>query len=145
MEYTKGSIGRIFLLKFNNRDIVIKEISDFVKKEKLKAATIIFLGALKQGSLVAGPKKPVIPPEPNWAHFNDAWETMGIGTIFVNKKGPQIHLHTAMGKKNKTLVGCLRGDANVFLVIEAVIFELKGIKASKQIDVKTGLNMLMIK
>ncbi len=144
MEYTKGSIGRVFLLKFNNKDIVINELSSFVKKEKLKAATIIFLGALRQGKLVTGPKKPVIPPEPNWVGFSDGWETMGIGTIFTNAKGAQIHLHTAMGKKNKFLVGCLRGDSKVFLVIEAIVFELKGIKTTKQIDPKTGLNMLMI-
>lgn len=144
MEYTKGSIGRVFLLKFNNKDIVIKELGDFVKKEKLKAATIIFLGALRQGKLVTGPKKPVIPPEPNWVGFRDGWETMGVGTIFTNAQGPQIHLHTAMGKKNKFLVGCLRGDSKVFLVVEAIVFELKGINATKQIDPKTGINMLRI-
>ncbi len=144
MEYTKGSIGRVFLLKFNNNDNVIKELGNFVKKERLKIATIMFLGALKEGKLVTGPKKPVIPPEPNWVGFRDGWETMGVGTIFTNALGPQIHLHTAMGKKNKFLVGCLRGDSKVFLVIEAIVFELKGIKATKQIDPKTGLNMLMI-
>ncbi len=144
MEYTKGSIGRVFLLKFNNNDIVINELGSFVKKEKLKAATIIFLGALRQGKIVTGPKKPVVPPEPNWVGFRGGWETMGVGTIFTNAKGPQIHLHTAMGKKNKFLVGCLRGDSKVFLVIEAIMFELKGIKATKQIDTKTGLNMLRI-
>lgn len=145
MEYTKGSIGRVFLLKFNHKDIVINELSSFVKKEKLKAATVIFLGALREGKLVTGPKKPVIPPEPNWVGFRDGWETMGVGTIFTNAKGPQIHLHTAMGKKNKFLVGCLQKDSQVFLVIEAVVFELKGVKATKQIDPKTGLNLLMIK
>lgn len=69
---------------------------------------------------------------------------MGIGTIFTNKSGPHIHVHTAMGKKNKTLTGCVRKDSKVFLVIEAIVFELKGIKASKDIDPKTGLNLLKI-
>ncbi|MEW6171290.1 MAG: DUF296 domain-containing protein [Candidatus Omnitrophota bacterium] len=144
MQYTKGSIGRVFLLKFQDNDIVLKEIGKLARIEKIKAATFIFLGALKKGDLVTGPKKPVIPPEPNWKKFKDGWEVLGIGTIFTNKSGPQIHLHSAMGKKNKVLVGCLRKDSKVFLVIEAIIFELKGIKARKEIDPKTGINLLNI-
>ena len=144
MRYTKGSIGRIFLLKFEDDDIVLNELDRFARDEKLKAATFIFLGALKKGHIVTGPKKLVIPPEPNWKKFKDGWEVMGIGTIFTNKNGPQIHIHTSMGKKDKVITGCVRKDSKVFLVIEAVVFELKGVKAIKAIDPKTGLNLLNI-
>jgi len=144
MKYTKGTIGRVFLLKFENNDILIDKLSLFIKKERLKAATMIFIGALRQGDLVTGPKKPVIPPQPNKVAFKDGWEVMGIGTVFVNSRGPQIHIHGSMGKKNKSLTGCVRGKSKVFLVIEAVVFELKGIKASKDIDPSTGLNLLKI-
>ena len=131
-------------MKFDNNDILIDSISGFVKKEKVNAATMIFIGALKQGDLVTGPKQAVIPPEPNKVVFKDGWEVMGIGTIFTNSHGPQIHIHSSLGKKNKVLTGCVRGKSKVFLVIEAVIFELKGIKAGKDIDAKTGLNLLRI-
>jgi uncharacterized protein len=144
MKYTKGTIGRVFLLKFENNDVLIESLSGFIKKERIKAATMIFIGALKAGDLVTGPKRPVIPPEPNKVIFKDGWEVMGIGTIFTNSQGPQIHIHASMGKKNKVLTGCVRGKSKVFLVIEAVILELKGIKASKDIDPKTGLNLLRI-
>lgn len=144
MQYSKGTIGRVFLLKFKDDDILLKEIDRLARKEKIKTASFIFLGALKKGDLVTGPKKPVIPPEPNWVKFKDAWEVMGIGSLFTNKRGPQIHIHSAMGKNMKTLTGCVRKDSKVFLVIEAVVFELKGVKATKDIDPKTGLNMLKI-
>ena len=144
MKYTKGKIGRIFLVKFEDDDILTDKIAELAKKEKIKAGVLVFLGALKKGKLVTGPKKPVIPPEPNWVSFKDGWEVMGIGTVFINSKGPQIHIHSAMGKKQKTLIGCVRKDSKVFLVIEAVLFELKGIKATKDIDPKTGLNLLKI-
>ncbi len=144
MKYTKGQIGRVFLVKFEDDDIFIDKLSSLARKEKIKAATLIFLGALKKGTLVTGPKKPVIPPEPNKMTFKDGWEVMGIGTIFTNSKGPQIHIHSAMGKKNKTLTGCVREKTKVFLVIEAIILELIGVKASKDIDPKTGLNLLQI-
>lgn len=144
MQYTQGTIGRVFLLKFENNDVVIDRLSDFVRKEKIRAATMIFIGALRKGELVTGPKKPVIPPTPNKKSFKDGWEVMGLGTIFTNALGPQIHIHTSMGKKDKVLTGCLRGKSKVFLVIEAVVLELKGVKAGKAIDPKTGLNLLRI-
>jgi hypothetical protein len=144
MQYTTGKIGRVFLLKFKDDDILTEELVKFARKEKLKAATMVFLGALKKGDLVTGPKKPVIPPEPNWVSFKDAWEVMGIGSIFTNKLGPQVHVHAAMGKKLNTLIGCVRKKTKVFLVIEAVVFELKGVNATKDIDLATGLNLLKI-
>jgi len=144
MKYTQGTVGRVFLLKFDNNDILIDNLSSFVKKEKVKAATMIFIGALRKGNLVTGPKQPVIPPQPNKIIFKDGWEVMGVGTIFTNSKGPQIHIHASLGKKNKVLTGCVRENSKVFLVIEAVVFELKGIKAGKDIDPKTGLNLLRI-
>jgi predicted DNA-binding protein with PD1-like motif len=144
MQYTKGTIGNILLVKFEDNDLLLDKIRELVGKERIKSATIIFLGALKKGDIVTGPKKPVIPPQPNKLSFKDGWEVMGIGTIFTNKKGPQIHIHSSMGKKYKTLTGCIRGNSKVFLVVEAVIFELKGIKATKEIDPKTGINLLTI-
>ncbi|MCX5705365.1 MAG: DUF296 domain-containing protein [Candidatus Omnitrophica bacterium] len=144
MKYTKGSIGRIFVAKFEDDDILLDKLAELVRKEKIKAATMVFLGALKKGDLVTGPKKPVIPPEPNKVTFKDAWEVMGIGSIFTNNLGPQIHIHSSMGKKKKVLTGCVRGKSKVFLVIEAVIFELKGVRATKAIDPATGLNLLKI-
>ncbi|MDD5173906.1 MAG: DUF296 domain-containing protein [Candidatus Omnitrophota bacterium] len=160
MRYSKGTIGRIFLLKFEDDDILLEELDKFARHEKLKAATFVFLGALKKGHIVTGPKEPVIPPEPNWKKFKDGWEVMGIGTIFTNNKGlsrtggtakgrrlvrePQIHVHTSMGKGEKVITGCVRKDSKVFLVIEAIVFELNGVKAVKDIDSSTGLNLLKI-
>ena len=144
MEYTTGKMGRVFLLKFSDKDIILNELTRLVRRERIKSAVFIFLGALRKGRLVTGPKEPVIPPKPNRVSFKDAWEALGIGTIFTNKSGPQIHIHSAMGKKNKTLTGCVRKGSQVFVVIEAVVFELKGIKASKEIDPKTGVNLLRI-
>jgi len=144
MKYTKGSIGRVFVLKFEHEEVLLDKLSAFAKKEKIKSATMVFIGALKSGRLATGPKKPVIPPEPNRVEFKDGWEVMGIATIFTNAKGPQIHIHGSMGKKLKVLTGCVREKSKVFLVVEAVVFELKGVKATKKSDPETGLNLLSI-
>jgi predicted DNA-binding protein with PD1-like motif len=49
MKYTQGNIGRIFVLKFNDDDILLDELSRFAKKERLRAAAMVFIGALKKG------------------------------------------------------------------------------------------------
>jgi hypothetical protein len=144
MQYTQGKIGRIFLLKFQDDDILLEQLQRFAKDEKIETAILVFLGALKKGHLVTGPKKPVIPPEPNWVAFKDGWEVMGMATIFAGESGPQVHIHASMGKKNKVLTGCVRKDSRVFLVIEAVVWELNGVRACKEIDPRTGLNLLKI-
>ncbi|MDD5348076.1 MAG: DUF296 domain-containing protein [Candidatus Omnitrophica bacterium] len=144
MEYTTARLGRIFLLKFSDKDILVDELERFARRRHLKAAVLLFLGALRTGSLVTGPKKPRIPPEPNWKTFKDGWEVMGAGTVFSGTKGPAVHIHAAMGKKNSALVGCVRKETSVFLVIEAVVFELKGCRAGKSLDPATGLNLLKI-
>ncbi len=144
MQYAKAKLGRVFLLKFSDKDILLKELDKFSRKERVKSAVMVFIGALRSGKLVTGPKKPVIPPEANWKKFKDGWESMGIGTIFSNKSGPQIHIHSSLGKKDNVLTGCVRLDSSVFLVIEAVVFELVGVKAAKEIDPQTGLNLLKI-
>ena len=137
-------MGRVFLVKFDNKDDILRSLEGFVSKERLKSAVLVFLGAFRKGQLVTGPKKAVVPPEPNWKAFDDGWEVMGVGTVFSGKKGPQIHMHAAMGKKDKALTGCVRKKVEVFMVIEAVVFELKGVKARKEIDPGTGLNLLKI-
>jgi len=58
MQYTKGTIGRIFLLKFNDGDVLLDELNRLARKERLKAGAFVFLGALKRGSLVTGRRNP---------------------------------------------------------------------------------------
>lgn len=144
MRYTKGSLGRVFVVRFDDGELFLDGLSALVRKERVKAATVVLVGALKKGRVVAGPRRPVIPPQPFWVGYSGAWEVAGLGTVFTGKGGPRIHIHAAMGKKRRALTGCIRKESEVYLVLEAVIFELKGIKASKEIDPTTGLSLLHI-
>jgi uncharacterized protein len=145
MKYTSGRIKQIHVLKFENNDDFIAELKNFIRKEKIKTAFFMFLGALKKGDLVSGPKKPVIPPVPFWHSFDNAWEVFGVGSVFAGSGNePQIHIHSSLGRGKKVKMGCVRKNARVFLVIEALVMELSGINAVKKADLKTGLNMLNI-
>lgn len=142
MQYTKGQIKQVILARFDDEDVLLDEIKKLVKKERISAGVLVLIGALRKGHVVTGPKQPKIPPRPHWEQFKDAWEIVGLGTIFKGQKGPEVHIHGALGKGRKSLVGCIRKGSKVFLLVEAVIFELKGIKAKKELDPETGLKLL---
>jgi hypothetical protein len=145
MKYSTGRIKAVHILKFEDNDDFLSEIKTFVKKKRIRTAFITFLGALRRGRIVSGPKKPVIPPVPNWGSFDGAWEVFGTGSVFLGGDGePQVHIHASLGKAEKVKMGCVRKDAKVFIVIEAMLFEVSGVKAVKKTDKSTGINMLML-
>jgi predicted DNA-binding protein with PD1-like motif len=102
----------------------------------------MLLGGMRSAGIVSGPKEVVVPPEPRRVNFSDGREVVGFGTLFWKDSEPVIHLHGAIGREKETFVGCVRKDSSVFLVVEAVITEIRGIDARKALDEKTGLVML---
>jgi len=144
MKYQQGSFGRVFLLKFDDKDDLLEEIKKMATQEKVKVGTIMLLGGIRAAGMVMGPKEAVIPPDPMWADFSDAREILGFGTLFWKDDEPMIHLHGAVGRGNETLTGCIRKNSSVYLVVEAVITELIGIKARKFMNEKAGLALLEI-
>ncbi len=144
MQYTQGSLGRIFVMRFEPGELLNETIQKFVVTKRIKTGLMVFLGALERGDLVSGPKKAVVPPVPNWVHFRDGWEVMGIASIFSGSQGSSIHIHSSLGKNEKVLTGCIRKNAKVFIVLEAVLFELRGVSARKELNPETGLTLLEI-
>jgi len=138
MEYTKGRIGRVFTVRVDHGDDLILELIKLAELEKIESAVFMLLGALKEGKLVAGPKENKRPPEPIWTGFNDAREILGIGDIFQEDRRPKIHLHAGMARGDNVKLGCLRGESEVFMVVEVFIFELEGISARRIMDVEQG-------
>jgi predicted DNA-binding protein with PD1-like motif len=145
MIYQQGSVGRVFLIKFDDEDDLLEEIKRIAAKEKIKVGTIMLLGGMRSAGIVSGPKEAVIPPEPMWTHFDDGREVLGFGTLLWKDTEPIIHLHGAMGREKETLTGCIRKGSSVYLVIEGVITEIVGVNAQKALNEKTGLVMLEMK
>lgn len=145
MQYRQGSFGRVFLLKFEDHDDLIAEIKRLARTEKVRVGTVVLLGGMRTAGVVAGPREPVIPPEPLWTQFSDAREVLGFGTLFCEGDEPVLHLHGAIGRGGETVTGCIRRDSSVFLIVEAVITEILGIDACKAHDEATGVAMLQFR
>jgi len=143
MKYSQGSIGRIFLVKFEHEDDLLGEIEELARKEDIACATIALLGALVKGDIVTGPEKVEVPATPNWMSFSDVWEVIGFGTITRGGDGKvKTHLHGSFGKGEKALTGCLRNGSDVFITVEAIVTELKDIPVTRKKDEKTGHELL---
>lgn len=78
------------------------------------------------------------PPEPVWSGFDNVHEILGIGNIFLEDGKPKIHLHVGTGRGDSVKLGCLRGESEVFMVVEAFILELEGISARRVTDNEQG-------
>lgn len=144
MKYLTGNTGRVFLVKLDDDDDVLKTIEGLAAKENIHSGLIFIIGNLKKGSLVSGAEKESLPVIPLWNHFEKNHEMLGIGTIFLTEGRPGIHLHAAFGRGKESLTGCLREKSGVFLVSEIIVLELTGMEAVRDQDEKTGLTMLRI-
>ena len=141
MQYSEGQIGRVFSVRIDDGEDFIREIERFVAAMNIQSGMVHFLGAVRNASLVTGPKDAVIPPSPRGEEIFGGWELLGFATIYPGEEEPSIHLHTAAGKGIRSLTGCLREKAEVYLVIEAIVTEFVGISAKRILDPKTGVNL----
>ncbi len=135
MKYQSGQLGRVFLVKLEHGDDVIREISRLAEKESIVSAVIMLIGALKKGMMVLGPEECTVPPQAMEHCFDDGREIAAIGTLFRDGEGnPALHIHGAAGRSSSSITGCLRHDLEVYLVVEAVVLEFEGIAARRLLD-----------
>ncbi len=141
MKYTTSQIKRTFIVKFEHDDDFLKELTGLIKKENIKAGLINLLGALQESEFVVGPKENKVPPEAIYNKLEKPRELLGIGTIFWKGDEPKVHLHAGIGREDKVNIGCIRKNSKIFLIIEAIIFELDS-TAERVHDPKTNLDIL---
>lgn len=144
MQYSEGSLGRVFVLRIDDGEDLLESIQKFVKEKCVKSGMMLFLGAMKDGRAVTGPEKPVIPPTPHFETFDSAWEVFGMATVYPSATGLKIHMHSSVGRGRAALVGCIRDKASVYLIVEAVLIEFSGLNARRELDEKTGLYLLSL-
>lgn len=144
VKYQTGDVGRVIVARFEDGEDILENLIMIAKKENIKNAVFHLVGGIRQGRVVVGPAKEELPPEPVWKEIQESHELLGAGTIFLQGDEPKIHLHGAFGKKDMVKVGCLRGKSETFLVLEAVIIELRGIDAKREFDQASGLVLLKL-
>jgi len=144
MRYQVGETGRTVIAKFEDGDNILQGLSEIIKKENIRAGVFYLVGGMKSGRFVVGPEKEELPPVPIWRELNESHEVVGVGTIFWQGNEPKLHFHGAYAKRDSVKVGCLREKAETFLVLEAIIIEIKGVNAVRELDSVSGMVLLKV-
>ncbi len=146
MKYTEGEIGRIFVVRLEDGDIVHECLERLAERENIRAAAIIAVGGADRGSrLVVGPRcsRDEFPVNPMTHTLKDAAEIAGTGTIFEDEHGkPLVHMHMACGRNDITVTGCIRNGVKVWHIMEMTIIEIKDARATRILDEKLGFKLL---
>jgi predicted DNA-binding protein with PD1-like motif len=144
MDYQVGHLGRVIVARLFEGEDIYAEIEGLAGRENLRCGAVLLVGGMRSGRVVVGPKNPTGPIEPNFTEFDDAREVVGVGTIFCDEAGPKLHLHAGIGRGDETIVGCPRGGAKVFCVLEAILFEIEGVNATRALDPDLALKLLTL-
>ncbi len=140
MKAIEGKLGRVFVLRLEQDDSLPKCIEDFAAEKKITLAQVVFIGGIYQGNLVAGPRKTAEPrPDPIVLPLSEAHESLAAGIIAPAENGrPALHMHAALGRAGQTMAGCFQKGVSVWLVGEAVIYEILSESTAKRVLNKTA-------
>ncbi len=144
MQVSEAKLGRIFVARLEEGERLPDVIETLAADRKINSALVLFLGGAKDGKLVVGPSVRKKQLAVLTQSFAQGHEIMGIGTIFISDRKPALHLHAALGRGKKALVGCGRTGLKVNFIIEAVIIELTGLNARRALDPVTGFHLLKL-
>ncbi|MBP7830105.1 MAG: DNA-binding protein [Kiritimatiellae bacterium] len=145
MKYEQAGLGRVFVLRLEDGDIVHEVIEKFAAEQKIRAASVIVVGGADKGSrLVVGPENGRSDPPISLIHtLDDAHEVAGTGTLFPDEEGnPFLHLHLAAGRGDRAVTGCARVGVKTWHVLEVVLVELTGSRGVRRLDPKLGFKLL---
>lgn len=142
MRYQVGEPGRVIVARFEDGDDIFDGLKSIARKENVRAAVFYLVGGIREGKIVVGPETDTLPPTPVWKTIDESHESAGVGTIFWYRDEPRIHFHGVYGKHDTVKTGCLRELAKTFIVMEAIILEVKGVNAVRDLDPSSQMVLL---
>ncbi len=146
MKASEGKIGRVFVLRLEDGEVVPEVIERFAGEKGIKVAHVVLIGGVAGGQIVSGPRQTeAMPPDPVLMLVEGAHEVVGAGIIAPDKEGkPVLHIHASLGRGGKVLTGCLRPGVKTWLVGEAIIYEITGTPARRLPDKASGFDLMEV-
>ena len=148
MDFTEAKLGRIFILRLHQDEVLHEVIEKFASQKNVSSALCFFLGGAEDKSkVVVGPKEgKVCTIDPMVTLLKGVHEAFGVGTIFANEEGkPKLHMHASFGRDNTAVTGCVRKGVNIWLIGEVVIIELTDSTAKRAINKDSSFEVLEVK
>jgi predicted DNA-binding protein with PD1-like motif len=144
MKSSEGKLGRIFIMRLEDGDIVPDCIENLADEKGVQAGHVILVGGIGDGEVVVGPRRSdEMPPEPMLLPIDGVHEVVGVGVLAPDEKGrPSLHIHASLGRSGRTMTGCLRPGVTTWVVGEAILYEILDTKAAHLQDEATGFVLL---
>jgi len=118
MKACEGQIGRVFVIRLEDGDMVPVCIERFAADNGVSVGHAILVGGIGAGDVVVGPRhSEEKPPAPMLLPIDGAHEVLGVGVLAPGQDGrPALHIHAALGRAGQTMTGCLRHGVTTWLV-----------------------------
>ena len=144
MKASEGKIGRVFVVRLEDSDVVPTCLERFAEEKGISVGHVILIGGIGDGAVVVGPRdSSEMPPQPMLLPIDGAHEVVGIGILAPGEDSkPVLHIHAALGRSGQTITGCLRPGVTTWLVGEAIIYEITGANVARRPDKESGFNLL---
>ena len=144
MKSSEGRLGRVFVIRLEDGDVLPKCIEKFAEEKGISVGHVILVGGLGEGQIVVGPRySHRMPPEPVLLPIDGAHEVAGVGVLAPGEDGkPVLHIHAALGRAGHTITGCLRPGVTTWVVGEAILYEILGAKVARIKDKASGFALL---
>ena len=147
MQAAEGKMGRVFVIRLEEGDLLPASIEKFAEEKKIKNGFVLLVGGIGSGQVVVGPRvSDQMPPDAMLLPIDGAHEVAGVGVLAPGPDGAvKMHMHAALGRSGKTTTGCIRPGVKTWLVAEAIVYEITGIDATRILDTKSGFALLQVK
>ncbi len=144
MKAAEGKIGRVFVIRLEDGDIIPTCLEQFAVEKKIKVALVTMIGGIDSGNVISGPQESnQIPIDPIISAIDGAHELVAAGLIASDEEGkPKLHIHGAFARADKVTGGCMRLGVKTWLVGEVVISEILGVDSKRIHDKRSGFPLL---
>ena len=144
MKACEGRIGRVFVIRLEDGDVVPGCIERFAEEKRVSVGQAILVGGIGGGDVVVGPRRSEeMAPEPMLLPIDGAHEVVGVGVLAPGEDGkPALHIHAALGRAGQTMTGCLRHGVTTWLVGEVILYEILGADIARITDKQSGFELL---
>ena len=136
MKAAQGELGRIFVLRLEDGDLLPQCVEEFARDNNVEAGVCALVGGIGSGKMVVGPEDGDAEPITPMLHaITGVAEAAAVGTLFPNERGePVLHMHAALGREGATATGCIRPGVEVWKIAELVLIEIKGTGMARRLD-----------
>ena len=145
MQFTQGSLGRVFLIRLSHGERMPDVLEAFAAAHAIASALVVMVGGVDDGSrIVVGPEDgTVLPPTPTVLTLSGVHEVAAVGILAPDESGePNLHMHASFGRGEESHSGCIRAGIVTWHVLEILLLEVTGLSAARLPDPATGFTLL---